>query len=259
MSAALAELAVFQMLHIRELFSVRQKQFDANVMQSLHETAAMLENREAARLISGSVFSLQLDSIMSVSWLLQDSMNTLLQTIKIPQVKIKSSRHKFKYEIRQDSLGSSHYFEFDDGAIPEEEQALEKELQQHQATMEFRLEDLQNRLSNKEKQISIVMKKMEKESILAPGNIRSRIDDKQIEKSLSASLQNRGIKIPFSYAVVNDANDSILFSNDSNAVEKASASVYSTQLFPNDIIPGSNFLTVWFPQKSMFLFSISDF
>jgi two-component system, OmpR family, phosphate regulon sensor histidine kinase PhoR len=35
--------------------------------------------------------------------------------------------------------------------------------------------------------------------------------------------------------------------------------VYTTQLFPNDIFPENNFLTVWFPQKSLLLFSVSDF
>lgn len=258
MSIALAGLAVFQVLHIRELFSMRQKQFDANVMQSLHEAAATLENREAAQLITGNMFSLQLDSMQSSTSLLHDSLNALLRTMKIPQVKIKAPKHKFKYEIRTDSLGYSQYFQFDDEITREQERALEKELQQHQATLELRLEELQDRVNKKEKQISIVMQKIEQESMLAPENIRSRIDEKQIEKALSASLQNRGIKTPFNYAVVNSQNDSVLFFSDSNAVEKAKALVYSTQLFPNDIIPENNFLTVWFPQKSMLLFSISD-
>jgi two-component system, OmpR family, phosphate regulon sensor histidine kinase PhoR len=258
MSAALAGLAVFQVLHIRELFSVQQKQFDANVMQSLHETAATLENREAARLITANVYSLQLDSMMAVSAVLQDSANHLMQVIRVPSLKNKIPKQNFKYRFRQDSLGFSQHFEFSTESEKDLEHLLEGAKAQDDA-VQLQMEELQNRLNKKEKQISIVMKKMEQESILKPRNIRARIDGKEIEKALSASLQNRGIKTPYSYAVVNDANYSILFSNDSNAVEKASASVYSTQLFPNDIIPGSNFLTVWFPQKSMFLFSMSDF
>ena len=214
MSAALAGLAVFQVLHIRELFSVRQKQFDANVMQSLHETAATLENREAARLIAENVYSLQHDSMMAVSTVLQDSADHLIQVFKVPSLKNKIPKQNFKYQFRRDSLGFSQHFEFNTESEKDLEHLLEGAKANDDA-FQVQMEELQNRLNKKEKQISIVMKKMEQESILKPENIRARIDGKQIEKALNTSLQNRGIKMPYSYAVVNDANDSILINEKS--------------------------------------------
>ncbi len=257
MSMALAGLAVFQVLHVRELFSIRQKQFDANVMQSLQETAAALENREAARLISGNTLSIQLDSILSLPLLRDDSLSRLLGLIKIPDMKIKAPQHNFKYRFKHDSLGFSQQFEFSEGTGKEGTKELDEKLKEEDTPDELTIEEFKDRLNKKEKQISIVMKKMETESMLPGNNIRSRFDSTQVENTLTSSLKNRGIKIPYSYAVISE-NNSVLFSNDSNAIEKAKASVYSTQLFPNDIIPGNNFLTVWFPQKSMVLFSLSD-
>src|SRR5436853_5550018 len=125
MSIALGGLAVFQVLHIRELLSIRQRQFDANVMQSLHETAASLENRESAQLIAENMFSTRLDSLRAATSLLNDSLDVMVQSIQAPRFKIKMPKHSFSYRFRQDSMGFSQHFEING----ETEQALEKELE----------------------------------------------------------------------------------------------------------------------------------
>lgn len=258
MSIALAGLAIFQVQHLRELLSIRQKQFDSNVMQSLHEAASLLENRESAQLIN-NVLSIEADSVLNATSLLHDSIKLLLEAIHSPQIKINIPKHNFKYHFKHDSLGFFQHFEYSEQLEKEREQASEAKRHAGETAIELKVEALKDRLSKKEKQISIVMKKMEQEALFPRENIRSRLDAKEIEKTLTASLQNRGVKIPYSYAIVNGENDSILISNDSNAISKTKEPVYSTQLFPNDIIPENNFLKVWFPQKSMFLFSLSDF
>ena len=115
-SIALSGLAVFQVLHVRELLSIRQKQFDDNVMQSLHETTSALENREAARLITENVYSIQLDSMMAATEALQDSVNNFIQIIKVPPIRRKVQKQNFKYQFKVDSMGFSQHFEFDDEA-----------------------------------------------------------------------------------------------------------------------------------------------
>jgi len=256
MSIALGGLAVFQVLHIRELLSIRQRQFDASVMQSLHEAAASLENRESARLITEDVYSIHLDSLMAVSEVLQDSANRFAQVFKVPSLR-NIPKQSFKYRFKQDSMGFSQHFEFNTESEKDMEQLLEG-AKAHDAAVQLQMEELEDRLNKKEKQISVVIQKMKKESLFSPQNFRSRLDTGEIEKTLTASLHNRGINAPYSYAIINNDKGAVLFSNDSSATEKAKASGYTTQLFPNDIIPENNFLTIWFPGRSMFLFTLSD-
>ncbi|MBK5284208.1 MAG: HAMP domain-containing histidine kinase [Bacteroidia bacterium] len=258
MSVALAGLVIFQVLHIRELFSIRQKQFDNNVMESLHETASILENRESAGFITRNSLSVNLDSIMSATALATDSVHRFMESINFPGHKLKIPHFNFKYKFKHDSLGMLNHFEFSDELEKEFENNIKEKSKERQETIELKLEKLKDRLHNKEKQISVVMKKIERESLLPLQNLNSRIDSTQIEKTLATSLKNRGIEVPFIYAVVNKESNSVLLSSDTAAAEKNKISSYTTQLFPNDIIPGNNFLTLWFPQKPSFLFASSD-
>ena len=227
-------------------------------MQSLHEAAASLENREAARLLSSNMMPMRLDSVLAETSIMTDSLHLLMERMKLPELKIKLPERKFKYHFRNDSLGTFQHFEFEDGQGNAWEEEFNKKLKEHQSAVEIRMEELQDRLNKKENQISVVIKKMEKESMFPGENMRSRLDTAQVANALTASLNNRGIKIPYRYAIIDNVKDSVLFSNDSNAVKNARTSNYTTQLFPNDIIPGQNFLTVWFPQRPMLLFSAPD-
>ncbi|MDP4183900.1 MAG: HAMP domain-containing sensor histidine kinase [Bacteroidota bacterium] len=82
------------------------------------------------------------------------------------------------------------------------------------------------------------------------------VDPKEIQKVLRRELNNRDISLPFDFAISDGGKVNYLSNKaDSQNIVK---SPFSVQLFPNDIIPKSTRLLVFFPnQKNFILRSIN--
>ncbi len=115
------------------------------------------------------------------------------------------------------------------------------------------------KLDNKAKKIQDVIKQMAIAIETKPAPIQQRINKKSLQSTLSKSFTDKGIDLPFEYAVFSP-------SNDTNHIPIRSADFKSSyeqtehrvSLFPNDLFQKPDLLLVYFPgQKSHVLKSLS--
>ncbi|MEI7723741.1 MAG: HAMP domain-containing sensor histidine kinase [Bacteroidota bacterium] len=124
---------------------------------------------------------------------------------------------------------------------------------------------LQNRetniqkLDNKARKIQDVIKQMAIALETKPAPIQQRINKKSLQATLSKSFKDKGIDLPFEFAVFSPSSDSnhipIRSSNFKHGYE---TSEHRVSLFPNDLFQKPDMLLVFFPgQKSHVLKSLS--
>ncbi len=121
------------------------------------------------------------------------------------------------------------------------------------------LENRIQKLDNKAKKIQDVIKKMAIELETKPAPIQQRINKKNLQATLREALSDKGIDLPFEFAVYSPSNDSNPFpirSTEFNAT--CQATEHRVSLFPNDLFQKPDLLLVNFPnQKSHVLKSLS--
>jgi two-component system phosphate regulon sensor histidine kinase PhoR len=89
-------------------------------------------------------------------------------------------------------------------------------------------------------------------------SLASRLDRIWIDSLLRFELHNKGIDQPFIYDVTTANNDSLIFSNISNSVEKpvfVVANSYQTPIFNKEVINDPGMIRLSFPQKSSLILS----
>jgi signal transduction histidine kinase len=115
------------------------------------------------------------------------------------------------------------------------------------------------KLDNKARKIQDVIKQMAIAIETKPAPIQQRINKKSLQATLSKSFRDKGIDLPFEFAVMSPSSDSnhipIRSSNFKRAYED---SEHRVSLFPNDLFQKPDMLLVFFPgQKSHVLKSLS--
>ncbi len=114
-------------------------------------------------------------------------------------------------------------------------------------------------LTLKAKKIKDVIRKIATEIETKPQPIEKRIDRNALEKSLKKALTDKGVEIPFEYAVLSPSNDTnpIPFQS-AGFTKKNLETTHRISLFPNDIFQKPELLLVHFPaEKTQILKSVS--
>lgn len=83
--------------------------------------------------------------------------------------------------------------------------------------------------------------------------IEERADSAVVKRYLTFEFENNGLNIPFKFALVNRGGTVIYESHD--YMPQTKDKVYTQTLFPNDPIYRMNYLKVYFPTKSEYIFS----
>ncbi len=100
-----------------------------------------------------------------------------------------------------------------------------------------------------------VMQKMAVEFAGKEPDIRQRIDPKLLDSLISHELGNRGIHVPFQFAVLNGVKDSLVISKTDRHAEDLMSSKYRVLLFPNDIVSKPDYLILQFPNSIRYVLS----
>jgi two-component system, OmpR family, phosphate regulon sensor histidine kinase PhoR len=258
MTVALAGIVVLQATYIRQQVALKEKQFDAGVMEALNDVTALLENREAAKIIAWNNLRNSHDSTLSSTILSLDSLRNIERAVKIPKFKIKVPDVNYSFHFNDDTLVFTDSYNFNQVFPKDWEKSYQALHELRIINSDEQLKNMEVRLRNKEKQFDVIVKKMVREAAALKDSGNQRLQKAQVEKTLRESFKNRGITIPYNYAVINSERDSVLVTDDTASSMKAMASPYVTELFPNDIIPLHHKLAVWFPEKPSFIFSGSN-
>ncbi len=128
----------------------------------------------------------------------------------------------------------------------------------NQTRQQIRESNIQ-KLDNKARKIQDVIKQMAIALETKPAPIQQRINKKSLQATLGKSFKDKGIELPFEFAVISPSSDSnhipIRSAGFKGAYEN---SEHRVSLFPNDLFQKPDMLLVFFPdQKSQVLKSLS--
>jgi len=115
------------------------------------------------------------------------------------------------------------------------------------------------KLDNRAKRIQNVIKKMAIELETKPAPIQQRINKKNLQQILGGALSDKGIDLPFEFAVYTPSNDRNPIPIQSANFKKENLSTeHRVSLFPNDLFKKPDLLLIYFPgQKSHVFKSLS--
>jgi len=115
------------------------------------------------------------------------------------------------------------------------------------------------KLDNKARKIQDVIKQLAIALETKPAPIQQRINKKSLQATLSKSFKDKGIDLPFEFAVVSPSSDSNHIPIRSTDFKREyENSEHRVSLFPNDLFQKPDMLLVFFPgQKSQVLRSLS--
>lgn len=121
------------------------------------------------------------------------------------------------------------------------------------------LEDMIRKLDKRASQLQDLIQRMAVEFEAIPKTVENRIDKKLLETTLTSSLSDKDITIPFEFAVFSPLNDSNPIPiRSAGFTDYHEAMDHVVSLFPNDVIAKPDELLVYFPgQKKHILQSLS--
>lgn len=89
-------------------------------------------------------------------------------------------------------------------------------------------------------------------SIFEDMPIQQRIDQQRLDASLMHYFLERGIELPFEFAIVNSQGSHVF--NTPGFKPDSKANIYQKRLFPKDVHAKANYLHVYFPEHPNYLF-----
>jgi signal transduction histidine kinase len=130
---------------------------------------------------------------------------------------------------------------------------------QNQARRKQLKENSIQKLDNKANKIKDVIKKMAIELETKPAPVQQRINKKNLQATLSKAFADKGIDLPFEFAVYSPSNDSNPIPiRSAGFVKENQSTSHRVSLFPDDLFQKPDLLLVFFPdQKTHVLKSLS--
>ncbi|MCK9219993.1 MAG: HAMP domain-containing histidine kinase [Bacteroidales bacterium] len=112
-----------------------------------------------------------------------------------------------------------------------------------------------NKLDNKAKKIQNFIKKMAVELETKPTPLQQRINKKNLQTTLSKAFVDKGIDLPFEFAVFSPSNQKNKLPISSNGFKKEYQSTeHRVSLFPNDLFQKPDLLLIYFPGQKTHVF-----
>lgn len=230
MSITFVALLCFQIIYLENMFKMRNEQFNEGVMRSLHATAEFLEREETKHFLEQDVNVIESSLYDPYSGSTNGETN-LKYSVENPDGTVTN------YTLRSTTASSNSGVNFNFSAPTQSVSARYGTMQEVIRSQYLYQKGLLNEVI-----LSIL-----RDSSTRP--ISERADSVSIKNCLLTELNNNGVTVPFSFAVLNPKNE-IVYSTDS--YESKSKAIYSIPIFTNTDSPYT--LSVEFPTKTKYLF-----
>jgi two-component system phosphate regulon sensor histidine kinase PhoR len=258
MTLALVGLVIFQTYWISGAIEINRKKFVQNVHEALRSVSDQLEQQEVMYTLYNKMLygNLGDQSVQRPDSAFYSSTDTLSGP--------RTGRHLYRIPrglrdsttIRSGTLSRSFSIRGrNDSGIVEQrfDTNISMEFQQFAGTVDSvrggNVEIRREKLLEKSQMITIVLDQL----LTDRRSIRSRVDQVQLDTLLQRALQDRGIDIPYYYAVLNEDTRSVVMTNAQHTVKPLVDSEYKTGLFTRDVITSPNKLAIYFPGQRKFL------
>lgn len=228
MGLAMAAFIVLQFYWIKTASLTHSEQFDQLVSRSMIDIAHQIEYRETARIIGRQEQALT----DTGSYGRLDFDNALQADSKIPG---EGNSGSLKPDIPADG---------DDTIINQNTSAgdIERNIRLPETADDRFLNS--DRLSDRERLIRNILVNMYN----MPENIEDRLEDSELVETVNMVLAENGLgNLEYEYAVTRWNGDIAISSPGFTLGEET---VYKVQLFPDDILPNSNYLNLYFTERN---------
>lgn len=248
LSATLIGLFIVQGYWIRDAIQINKQHFDQLINNTLSNVVEQLEKEEMVYQIINEVEPYEKKEN-------GDSSVINYRLTKTKQKKYSFNQYNRDREIFEisnvDSIDFNTYFNFP----PQEPSQIGSEKREYKMsenlkkTFKQRLEnELNTDLSEKRVFVENIVNKLVQVDV----GIENRVDKRKLDTIIKEELREKGIKLDYEFAVVN-RKDSTLLKTD-NYQPDNEVEVYSSKLFPNDVVFQNNFLKLYFNNRKEYIF-----
>ncbi len=237
MALAMTGLIFFQVYWVKNAINVKERQFNQQINKALIEIANEIQKQEAVHYIIDEINPFYFDTTLGF----YDSEFQFEQDFYFYQ---RSSGQNFNANI---SVFSSDTFIIIDR--DKDNTFLAASSQSNASGKDFKLTpSLKKRIVDRKVFVNNVLSKMFR---LNP-DIEDRLNPKKLEAIIKQYLKSNGIDLEFEY-LVTKWNTMPAFMSE-NFCSDADSKHYRVELFPDDFISKSNFLTVYFPLRKNYIY-----
>ncbi len=262
MAASMVGLVAFQSYWINNVLKVGEEQFNQSVHDAINAVTLGLEQQEILytaeqklKFNQGGVTVISHDSIRFISKSKDSNQNRNFIT--------EETVRKFFTNTDTIDLRDPNYSQrFDsEGQTLREGQFIDDDVLIEISRSRSEIDTVQEYDEQLKRDIAKVREKSEmvmvvlNELISRERKISNRISKEQVDSVLHTNLLNRGIDTEYAFAVVNDQTKEVLISDNNEYNNEVLKSEFRTKLFKNDLIDQHSYLFVYFPSKSVFIFS----
>ncbi|MBO4942634.1 MAG: HAMP domain-containing histidine kinase [Muribaculaceae bacterium] len=232
MAIAFIGLLCIQIFYMKNIVEIRYEQFAQGVRQSLVAVSQHLEQDEARHYLEDDVRDVEMEDMMS-QYLGDNSQLKYSFTTSSgleAYLTIKGDKSEINNLKKNGGLGA-HY------------NNLQNKYRNRYLYQRDMLDDV----------ILNIMSKSSKRPIT------ERADSNRVSHYLRQELDTLGLKVPFEFAVSNHAGTLMFKSSGYQTNTNDRDNMFVQALFPNDVNGANNFLKVYFPTKSDYIFSSISF
>ena len=266
-TVALAGLLILQVYLLKQAYNLKMQAFHQNIQSALNDIVSKVETREAAaRIIAISVTdSVSLPLLNKRIQIFQKNVppgSAKVICIDSPQINVQVidtmirffERTPGKQKKSNDSFKTSNTTSGFSYQMSTDSTKFNVEVGIPEGYTQF------THVTVSDKKKLIVEKVMQDlNNISTMVSIDKRIKGLNLDSLVTRSLHEKGITIPCVWGIVYEKNDSLIITNSDNFNEKLISSKFKSRLFPNDLFAQPNFLKIYFPDQTYYLFRQSSF
>ena len=234
MSIALLGLVVFQIYWINETVEANRQRFQQNVYEALNTVVNQLEQREAL------LFAYQSFG--------QDIVQLDTSQLYTSRTVRRSQQQSVLFDQQGRAVRQRIEFSMSVSRQPGSPPVIVVRPDMPSGTSERAMQEQMHKLEKKASMFEQALQRL----MNGDRPLSARLNPKQLRSLLNEALADRGITLPYQYAVVDARRDSVLMASTANFFGKYDTDA-EVALFPNDFMPSSTFLTLEFPQQNWYL------
>jgi two-component system phosphate regulon sensor histidine kinase PhoR len=270
MMVSLSGLIVLQVYTINNAVKLEEKMFEASVNQAIHQVAEIIEKHEVAVNVrdnfnlssQGKMFFMGIDSLVRKSTTKKDTTTSgLVFWNEISPGELQAEFRQINKdgavelieETRFDSSGEVTFKRIRSASRLSEPNRLQSDfgihLERNEQVNDPRLE----RFLKKSGLVSDIFKELFK--INVQQNIEERVKPEIIDSLLKEKFHEVGIKTSFEFGIYDLINNKLFIDHESKYANDLMKSQFRVRLFPHDIFVHPDYLLVYFPSQSSYIFS----
>jgi len=231
-SMSMTGLIAIQAYWIRQSITVNQHYFDHRVYQSMRNLSQKLQDKETIYHVTREINSSDPDSIRSLyPNIVKDSLKNILLY----------ANHLSRKSLKNEGLDPDSFKIMNDKLA---------EIQNNVITRK----NLQERYIKKVQNKVVFIEKIIDKLISHHPKIEERIDTSKIQEEIRQELLTKAIHLPFEFCIRETTQEGKIVYQSRGYHPSHSSRIYTTNLFPEDILEKSYFLEIYFPSQSRYIF-----